>query len=1003
MRRAVRPAAAAAGLLLMLLLGLCTPAAAVFKDEVGDVDYHHALVGLPQAETTFFHRPRKAGRASLLYTLGDVGVVGAVNPSTGELVWRQHIGRGGVGGGHLRAPQGESWVASAHGSHVQAWDALTGRNIWEVEFAGRVRDLEILELTESSSRKDVLALFDEGGVTVLRRLHGALGSVLWEFRETSRDVPAQVSTNIADVYVLSLHGAPGAYSLKVTSLDMATGRRVDHWTVGGGGGGGGGIRDARHVSFVGANSAAPIAAWTDARLTRLSVNVLGARTKQDFALPDGTTAVRVHAPHLLQSLPHFLVHVSTASGHRAQVYHTDLKSGRVSKAYDLPHAAGPGAFSTSSDAANVYFTRITQHEVTIVSSESHGVLARWPLRPAEDGRAAAVEAVSEVVRRAAGGGGGEFAVRSAALTSGQDWILIRNGVVDWSRPEGLSGAVAAVWAEVPEAERLAQALAEEAHANPLAAYVHRVRRHLADLQHLPAYLARLARRVADGIISGQAADPSGRHQQEGLPPLRRRGDAFGFGKIAVLATRRGRFYGLDTGRHGKVLWSSAVFQPPQPGAPAISIKGLVVNDGEGTVTAVGGDGELAVVDYATGNVVQARQAGGATSPATKVAGTAVVVDAAAGSKRLLALDPDGLPVPDASTSVRVPDDAAAVVVVRDGDRGLKGVKLLAASEDGGKVSRTDLWQLRVGQGQRVVGVATPPSHNPVASIGRVLGDRRVAYKYLNPHTAVVAVADDAASTLSVRLVDTVSGQTLASQSYAGVDAGRSVSCAMAENWYSCAFFADGALGDGTNRTVKGFRIVTSDLFESPDPDDRGPLGDAPTFSSLDPVDAPAAAGAPLPWVVSQAVVVSQELQALTTTQTLQGITSRQLLAYLPESHGILAIPRHVLDPRRPVDRDPTAAEAEAESLLRYAPQLEVDARGIVTHERDVVGVTDMITTPAAVESTSLLLAYGIDVFGTRLSPSGLFDILGKGLNKATLVGTVLALFAGVLSLAPMIK
>ncbi|KAG6022665.1 hypothetical protein E4U41_002212 [Claviceps citrina] len=973
MRRILPPA--------LLLLGLSSLGAAVFKDEVGDIDFHYQLVGLPQEETTFFHQPSKQVKASLLYTLGDVGVVGAINPGNGSVVWRQQISDGVArGGGHLRAPEGEGWVVSGYGSKVQAWDALTGRNIWDSRFRGQVKDVEVMEMTEAS-RKDVLALFDEDGVTVLRRLHGALGSVVWEFRETSPDVPVQVSTDIAHVYVLSLHGSPGAYNLKVTSLDTVTGNRLDHWSVGNKGD----IHAAENVMFVGANSAAPIAAWTSRGLSKLSINVLGTKTKQDMTLPGDTVSVRVHAPHLTQSLPHFLVHIGTKTGHKGEVYHTDLQTGQVSKAYDLPHLAGQGAFSTSSEAANVYFTRITRQEVVVVSSESHGVLARWPYNPKEeDGHA--IQAVSEVVPKP---GGREFAVRSAALTEGDDWVLIRNGEVDWTRHEGLSGAVAAVWADIPEVEKLAQVLAEEAHANPAAAYLHRVKRHVADLQYLPAYLARLPRRVVDSVFG---ADSSSSSSSSGTKQALHR-DAFGFNKIAVLATRRGRFYGLDMGHHGKVLWSKAVFRL-QPGG-TLSVKGMVAKDDEGLVSAVASHGGRALIRPLTGQVVEDPQAGSSSSSsssAAEVASTAVIRGESA--KWLLALDSNGLPVSDIPAE-HLPQDT---LVVRDGDRGLKGIRL--SSEDG-QTSRTEIWHLDVGKGERIVHVAMLPEHNPVASIGRVLGDRRVAYKYLNPNTVVVAIADEAASKLSVQLVDTVSGQVLSRQSYGGVDASKSVSCAMAENWYACTFFGDYTVDDGTDRTIKGYQLVTSDLFESPEPNDRGPLGDQDGFSSLDPVDTPS--GAPLPWVVSQATVLSQPLQKLTTTTTLQGITSRQLLAYLPESHGILALPRHLIDPRRPVDREPSAAEVEAESLIRYSPQFEIDGRGIVSHERDVVGVEEIITTPAAVESTSLLLAFGIDVFGTRSTPSGLFDILGKGFNKVTLVGTVLALFVGVLFLAPVVR
>jgi hypothetical protein len=255
--------------------------------------------------------------------------------------------------------------------------------------------------------------------------------------------------------------------------------------------------------------------------------------------------------------------------------------------------------------------------------------------------------------------------------------------------------------------------------------------------------------------------------------------------------------------------------------------------------------------------------------------------------------------------------------------------------------------------------------------------------------------------LSVNLVDTVSGQVLVSQVFEGVDGSKDISCVMSENWYACTFFGQYLLDDGSNQSIKGYQLVVTDLYESPEANDRGPLGDAANFSSLNPVDS--YRGIPVPWAVSQAYVISQPIHKLSVTQTRQGIANRQLLGYLPESHALVGIPRQVLDPRRPVDRAPTPAEIEAEGLIKYSPAMEIDALSMLSHQLDVVGIEGIVATPAVVESTSLVVAYGVDVYGTRVAPSGAFDMLGKGFDKITLLLTVLALFAGVTFLAPMVS
>lgn len=981
MRRLLAP-----GLLVGLLIEV---AAAVARDEVGDVDFHHALVGLPQPETTFFHRPRRDDRASLLYTLSDAGVLGAVNPGSGEVVWRHLLadhdhdhdhdnddnGGGGQSSGFLRAPDGEDWLAVARGSRVEAWSALTGRSIWHRDFAGRVKDLEVLELTEAA-RKDVLALFDEGGVTVLRRLHGALGTVVWEFREHSSDVPLQVSNDIAHVHVVSLHGATPSYGVKVTSLETATGTRVDHVVVSAKGD----IRGPADVMFVGANSAAPIVAWLSRHCSpKLSINVLGARSKHDVSLPPDTASVHIHAPHQTQSQTHFLVHARSAGDdadrvrNKAMVFHTDLKTRQVKLAYELPSVRGHASFCTSSEGANVYFAQISRDETLVVSSESHGVLARWP--HARGVHVSPVHAVAEVIKKP---GGHDLAVRAAVVTADADWALLRNGQTDWTRHEGLSGAVAAVWAEMPEGEDLARALADEAHINPLSAYIHRVTRHVHDLKYLPSYLASVPQRVVGSIAGGDVV--AGR---DGPRP-----DTFGFSKILVVVTRRGRFYGLDSGNHGKVVWTHGWF-PRDAHAPLV-VKGLVSDDERGLVTMHGAGGEYVVFNATSG---EARELLGAQGDRPAVSCTAVV-EGESGTG-LLPIGPDGLP----THGLPAGWDPEQTVVVRGEGESLKGVRFAA---QGAEVTRQDMWQLPMGPGLRIARVATLPAHDPVASIGRVLGDRRVLYKYLNANSLVVAAVDEAAKKLSVRLVDGASGQVLASQLFQGADPGEPTWCAMAENWYACTFFGDYALDDGSGRSVKGHQLVVTDLYESPEPNSRGPLGDAANASAPGPVDNPVG-GLPLPWALSQAYVLSQPLSHLAVTRTRQGVSTRELLAYLPRAHGVAGLSRHALDPRRPAARDPTAAEAEAEALARYAPALDVDPRAVVSHERDVLGVRGLAAAPALVESTCLVAAFGVDVYAARVAPSGVFDILGRGFGKATVVGTVLSLSCGVAFLAPMVR
>jgi ER membrane protein complex subunit 1 len=952
---------------------------AIFADEAYHIDYHHQLLGLPQPHSTFFHRPKKDEKASLLYTLSDQGILGAVNPGTGAIVWRQLLATNTSGTfgddvgaqGFLRAAEGEGIVVSAVEGHINAWDAMTGREVWNNEFKGLVKDMEVMEMADDEAHKDALVFFEQAGKGVLRRINGANGDVIWEYALENADVPFQVSTNVRSIFVVSLHGARGGYNLKITSLDPVTGRKLDDYTLNSKSD----VHGPEDILFVGANMASPIIAWADKSLKTLSVNILGTKQIRNLNIAsagEDINKVVIHAPHLVQSQTHFLVHSQSATAHWAEVYHIDIAASTITEAYHLPKLPGKGAFSTSSSDANVYFTRHTQDEVVIVSSISHGVLGRWPLTT-EENAGSVVHGVSEVVSKSAN----TYAVRSAVVTSEESWDMIRNGVPAWRREEGLTGAIAATWAEIPEAEDLAKTLEAEAHSSPLAAYTHRVNRHVNDLQHLPGWLQSLPKRFLSSIL------PSDSTKAQDGPLVR---DSFGFRKLVIVATERARVYALDVGNQGRVVWSKNAYNG-FPARKKWDVKGIFVNNTMGVVTIGSADGGAVAFKTATGDTTMTEL------PHLNTLIQSIVKVESPFGQQLVSIGAGGIPL-HYTKEMALKDG----IVVRGASGEVKG---LTFSSKADKIIHHEAWTFRPGVGQRILSVTARPAHDPVASIGRVLSDRTVLYKYLNPNTILVTTVSDSASTASFYLLDSVSGEVVYSSTHDSIDTNQPITSLLTENWFVYSLWGDLPTDHTSLPAAKGYQLVVSEFFESSISNDRGPLGASANFSSLKPSDTPSDDPA-LPHVITQAFIIPEAISGMTVTQTRQGITTRQLLGTLASSNAIVAIPRNLLDPRRPVGRDPTPGEIE-EGLIKYNPVLEFDPKMIVTHKREVMGVKDVITSPAFLESTSLVFAYGIDVFGTRLTPSMAFDILGKDFNRLALVVTVTALTIGVGVLAPMVS
>jgi outer membrane protein assembly factor BamB len=159
-------------------------ALAIFADDAGHIDYHLALVGLPKPDATLFQQPFAGSKASLIYSLSEKLVIGAVNPKDGELVWRQPLST--TGEGFLRAGEDQDTVISAAGDEVIAWSASDGRYVWSSKSAGStVKDLEILELPDSKAAKgskDAVVLLS-GAIQGVKRLDGKTGTVKWTYED----------------------------------------------------------------------------------------------------------------------------------------------------------------------------------------------------------------------------------------------------------------------------------------------------------------------------------------------------------------------------------------------------------------------------------------------------------------------------------------------------------------------------------------------------------------------------------------------------------------------------------------------------------------------------------------------------------------------------------------------------------------------------------------------------------------------------------------------------
>uniref|UniRef100_A0A1A7XV91 ER membrane protein complex subunit 1 n=1 Tax=Iconisemion striatum TaxID=60296 RepID=A0A1A7XV91_9TELE len=287
--------------------------------------------------------------------------------------------------------------------------------------------------------------------------------------------------------------------------------------------------------------------------------------------------------------------------------------------------------------------------------------------------------------------------------------------------------------------------------------------------------------------------------------------------------------------------------------------------------------------------------------------------------------------------------------------------------------RTDLsteqvWEVVIPtETQKIVSIKGKRSSEHVHSQGRVMGDRSVLYKYLNPNLlAVVTESTDLhqeRSFIGILLIDGVTGRII--HEAVQRKARGPVHIVHSENWVVYEYWS-------TKSRRNEFSVI--ELYEGMD------LYNSTVFSSLDRPHAPQ--------VLQQSYIFPSSISTMEATLTEKGITSRHLLVGLP-SGGILSLPKMFLDPRRP---EVISEQSREENLIPYAPELIIRTEWFINYNQTVSRVRGIYTAPSGLESTCLVVAYGLDIYQTRVYPSKQFDVLKDDYDYMLISSVLFALF-----------
>lgn len=153
-----------------------------------------------------------------------------------------------------------------------------------------------------------------------------------------------------------------------------------------------------------------------------------------------------------------------------------------------------------------------------------------------------------------------------------------------------------------------------------------------------------------------------------------------------------------------------------------------------------------------------------------------------------------------------------------GQRRLTGHRISPKLELTGKHVADITWSLAFPAGEEVLSVTPRPAYEPVASLGKVLGNRTTLYKYLNPNLMAVVTGSSTAVVpkCSLYLVDGAKGTILYHVALPAAQ-GCDVKVSLTENWLVYHYYDADASGV---QSTKGHRVVSVELYEGSGVDDK---------------------------------------------------------------------------------------------------------------------------------------------------------------------------------------
>ncbi|KAF0927737.1 hypothetical protein E2562_035986 [Oryza meyeriana var. granulata] len=964
--------------LLLLLLSflaaasLATLAAAVYEDQVGLADWHQKYIG--KVKQAVYHSQKSGRRRAVVLT--EENVIASLDLRSGEIFWR-HVIEKNDPIDQLSLSLGKYVVAlSSGGSILRAWNLPDGQMIWETNLQVSKSSKPLLHvLSNNKVAKDNLVFVSAG--RWIYAVSSIDGVISWgkEFSFDGLEIKQVVQSPDNDI--IYAVGLAGSSKLNLYQLNAKTGEIAKH------------IQE----SF-------PSALCGETILGSHNVLVALDETRSGLFLiefkGESISYNKVYILDLVQDLSGTVkllplmsngVIALQASSTVSLLKLKGIDGLEVIQSFEQPAAVSDALTITEKDEAFAVVQHVGSEIELIVkfTSDVTNEFIREKINIDEHRGNIQKVFLNNYIRTDKSHG-----FRALLVMEDHSLLLVQQGEVVWSREDGLASIVDVTTSELPvEKDGVSVAKVE-----------HNL------FEWLKGHMLKLKGTLMLASVDELAVIQAMRLKSSEKNKMTR--DHNGFRKLLIVLTKAGKVIALHTG-DGRIIWSNLLqsLRASKSGEIPFALRiyqwqvphhrvmhenpSILIVGRSGADSAA--PGVLSVLDSYSGEELNSLRLDHSvvqiiplTLEDSSEHRLQLIVDSHSHA-HLYPRSPDAMNV----FLHEMPNTYLYTVdIEKNVIRGHSLQKSCHNSDDEYCFSTKELWSIVFpSDTERIAISETRKMSEVVHTQAKIIADQDVMYKYLSKNLVFAATVSPKAAGeigsaapeeawLMAYLIDAVTGRILHRVTHHGAQG--PVHAVASENWVVYHYF---------NLRAHRFEMAVIEIYDQSRADNKDIMK---LILGKHNLSAPITSYTrPEVMVKSQSYFFTFSVKAIAVTQTAKGITTKQLLIGTIGDQ-VLALDKRFVDPRRSVN--PTQQEKE-EGIIPLTDALPIIPTSYVTHSVQVEALQGIVSIPSKLESTTLVFAYGVDLFYTQLAPSRTYDSLTDEFSYALLLITIAALVAAI--------